>query len=180
MQKMQSLSKWLKWIFAMYLIVLPVIQIVIWTYLDKQTVRTGATELLPYGVVLPPPITDVVETKFVCFLISMVPTAITMFVFYYLSRLFSLYSKGIIFEDSNVNLIKKIAYLLLIKAAIGPVFEAAITAAWTMGNPVGERVIMLTSQTINLNGIVTALIILVAAWVMNEGQKLKQEQLFTV
>ena len=70
---MQSLSKWLKWIFAMYLIILPVIQIVIWTYLDKQTIRAGATELLPYGVVLPTPMTDVVETKFVCFLISMVP-----------------------------------------------------------------------------------------------------------
>ena len=180
MEKMQSLSKWLKWIFAMYLIVLPVIQIVIWAYLDTQTVRASANQLLPYGVILPPPITGVIETKFVCFLISMVPTAITMFVFYYLSQLFSLYSKGIIFEASNVNLIKKIAYLLLIKAAIGPIFEAAITAAWTMGNPVGERVIMLTSQTINLNGIVTALIILVAAWVMNEGQKLKQEQLFTV
>jgi hypothetical protein len=180
MEKMQSLSKGFKWIFTLYIIVLPVIQIVVWTYLDNQTFRHGLTELLPYGVVLPAPITGLVETRFVCFLIFMIPTAITMFVFYYLSQLFSLYSKGIIFEASNVNLIKKIAYLLLIRAAIGPIFEAAITAAWTMGNPVGERVAVLSTQTINFNGIVTALIILVAAWVMNQGQKLKQEQLFTV
>jgi hypothetical protein len=106
----------------------------------------------------------------------MIPTGITMAIFFLLSRLFSLYSKGIIFESSNVALIKKIASLLLLKTLIGPIYEMAVTGAWTMNNPVGQRILRFSTQSVNLTAVITVLTVFVVAWVMAEGHKLQQEQ----
>jgi len=180
MNKVQFVSKWLKWIFAACIILLPVLQAAFWSYVDHAGIREGAPSFVPYGIALPSLVVSATKTKFLCFLISMVPTGIMMGVCILLTRLFSLYAKGIIFESANVSLIKKIAYLLLVKAAIGPIYQGAITAAWTVNNPAGQRMFQLTTQTINFTGIITVLTILVVAWVMGEGQKLQQQQQLTV
>ena len=180
MNKVQLISKCLKLIFATCVILLPLLQVAFWSYADQTLIQNASGQVLAYGIPLPSLEVPVAEIKFLCFLISMVPIGITMAVFFLLSKLFSLYSKGIIFELSNVTLIKKIAYLLLIKAVIGPIYEAAITAAWTMNNPVGERMVRITTQTINLTEIITVLTVFVIAWVMGEGHKLQLEQQFTV
>jgi len=112
----------------------------------------------------------------------MIPTGLVMGVFVVLFQLFSQYAKGNIFDAINISQIKKIAYLLLARTLIGPFYEVLITVVWTINNPAGEnlRMIRFSSQTINLTGVITALMVLVVAWVMAEGHKLKQEQELTV
>ena len=149
MNKVQLISKSLKLIFAICFIIFPVLQATFWWHADNEMVQNAAGQVLPYSIYLPSIEAPLAGTKFLCFLISMIPTGITMAIFFLLSRLFSLYSKGIIFESSNVALIKKIASLLLIKTLIGPIYEMAVTGVWTMNNPVGQRMLRFSTQSVN-------------------------------
>ena len=181
MNKVQFVSKCLKWIFGVIIFFLPVAQIVFWLSVDHDFIRVSSA-FLPYGVILPELTVSVSQTKFYCFLISMIPTGLVMGVFVVLFQLFSQYAKGNIFDAINISQIKKIAYLLLARTLIGPFYEVLITVVWTINNPAGEnlRMIRLSSQTINLTGVITALMVLVVAWVMAEGHKLQKEQELTV
>ena len=180
MGKVRFVSKCLKWVFAACIILFPVLQVVLWSHADRPIFFHFGSTFLPSGVDLVSLEASAAKTKFLCFSISMVPTGIVMGVCFLLVRLLSLYAKGIIFEPVNVSLIKKIAYLLLVKAVIGPIYEGALTAVWTMSKPVGQRMFYLSTQTVNLTGIIIVLMILVVAWVMAEGQKLQQEQQLTI
>jgi len=180
MSQVRFVSRFLKWVFIVGVVFLPVVQAVFWAYADHEFFWQNAATVLPYDVSLPALAVSASKTKLLCFLISMIPTGISMAIFLFLIRLFSLYAKGVVFESANILLIRNIAYLLLVGAAIGPVYEALITIAYSMSNPAGQRMVCLSTQTINLTGIVTGLMILVVAWIMAEGHALQQEQELTV
>jgi hypothetical protein len=180
MSKVQFVSKCLKWIFGVVIFLLPTVQIVFWMYAEHDFIREHDSGFLPYGVGLSELIMLGMQTRFYCLLISMIPTGLVMGIFVFLFQLFSQYAKGNIFDAINISLIKKIAYLLLARTLIGPLYEAFITGVWTLNNPAGERMSRISSQTLNLTGVITVLVILVVAWVMAHGHKLQQEQELTV
>jgi len=164
------------------LIILPLSQIICWTYFNEiyssQSMPFNpahiSLEKLPIIVPLIP------KVKFLGFLASMIPTGIAMAIVIILIKLFGLYRDAKIFSSRNVRCIKHIGYLIIIGQLITPFYEALMTLILTMNNPVGERMIRVSFTGMNLFTIVFGLMIILIAWVMDEGRKIKQEMAYTV
>jgi len=115
------------------------------------------------------------------FLITMIPMGFVMAILYSLARLFRLYQHGYIFTGENVCLIRRMAYLMLTAQLAKPVFDILISINMTIHNPPGERVMLLLNYTtMNLGLIITSFLILMIAYVMDEGRKLKEVDELTI
>lgn len=120
------------------------------------------------------------ETKFLGFLISLIPTGISMFIFYFLIKLFGLYERGQIFSTPSVKYIRNIGITVLVGELVNPIYLALISAAMTWNNPAGERLSTISISGTNVAMVITAVLIILISWIMAEGHKLQEEQKYTV
>jgi hypothetical protein len=114
------------------------------------------------------------------FIVSLLPTAVTMTILYFLIRLFKLYEQGEIFTINNVRYLKNIGYTMLVGQLINFVYELLITTVLTINNPAGHKYASFDFGTHDLYNLLTAIMIIVISWVMAEGCKLQEEQKYTV
>jgi len=92
-----------------------------------------------------------------------------------------LYKQGVIFSLSVTRIYRHISVLLLLDGlAFRPLSHALMSAALTLNNAVGERVIAVGVSTDNVVSLCFAGLAVLIAWVMHEGQQLLEEQQLTV
>ena len=113
-------------------------------------------------------------------LVECIPLTITVLIFQKLSKLFVLYAKDSLFEWENIKLIRNIGMLMLVGELLQLIYQPLNSLVLSFNNSVGERYIALSFGTNNISTIVTALVILVAAWIVGEAQKLQDEAKLTV
>ncbi|ARG97009.1 DUF2975 domain-containing protein [Legionella micdadei] len=113
-------------------------------------------------------------------LIEFLPLSITVLICHKLANLFRLYERGYLFEEENISLIKHVAIFMLIGQLIQLVYQPLITAALTLNNPAGERFASITLGTTNASTIITAIIMLVASWIIKEAQQLNVDSKLTI
>ena len=118
--------------------------------------------------------------RLVIILIDLLPLSITSVICYKLSKLFSLYERGHLFETENIRLIKQIGIYMICGELVQLVYQPLISAALTFNNPVGERFASLSVGTTNASTLITAGIILVASWIIQEAHQLKSEIQLTI
>lgn len=121
-----------------------------------------------------------VRIKFLGFILALIPMGVQMMVLYYLIKLFRLYENQFYFRMDNVILIKKIGYILLLGQAVNPIYQALFSAAMTWNNLPGKRFITISFTGNNLGILLTALLVILIAWIMAEGHKLQEEQQLTI
>jgi hypothetical protein len=119
-------------------------------------------------------------TKFLCFLVNMIPASIELFILYSLIQLFRLYQKGNIFALQNVRYIRNVGYGLLATQLISPIYQALIGMALTSQNPPGHHFAMFGISTTDLGMILIAFLIILVSWIMAEGCKLHDDQQLTI
>ncbi|KTD23534.1 Protein of uncharacterised function (DUF2975) [Legionella lansingensis] len=112
--------------------------------------------------------------------IHYLPLTVTVMICYKLAKLFRLYEQGDLFEDENIKLIKHIGILMLIGQLVQLIYQPMITAALSFNNPVGHRFASITLGSTNVSTVITALIILIASWIIKEANQLKTEVKFTI
>ncbi|MFH1137550.1 MAG: DUF2975 domain-containing protein [Pseudomonadota bacterium] len=181
MGKIERLSRALRLAFRLILVLIPLFSLAFWWFFDDFR-RLGAVDML-HGVSLgglnvPAPLP--LSGKVLGFVVSAIPTGIDMAVIYLLSRLFGLYAQGEIFSAANVRYIKKIGYTLLLGQALSPVYQALVTTALTFHNPPGQRYIRIGLSSADVSTVTTALVVIVAAWIMDEARKLQDEQALVI
>lgn len=108
------------------------------------------------------------------------PLSITILICYKLAKLFKLFEQGYLFEEDNIKLVKQISIYMIVGELIQLIYQPLITAALTFNNPVGERFISITLNSTNLSTLITAFIILVASWIIQEAHQLKSETQLTI
>lgn len=118
--------------------------------------------------------------KIGCFAITMIPTLISLLIFYFLIKLLSLYEKSEFFSENNVRYIRNSGYLLLILQIVNPICNFALGFVLTAHNPPGLRYASMSLTQWNMELILTSLIIILISWIMAEGVKLHTEQQLTV
>jgi len=101
-------------------------------------------------------------------------------IFLHLMSLFHLFTRGKIFERLTVRTIKRLSILVLGSTLYKPVSEVISTLSLTLHKPVSERLITITATHIDVMMILSALVIFVIAWVMDEGRKLQDNDKLTV
>lgn len=114
------------------------------------------------------------------FLATMIPGAAIMYAYHSLSRLFTLYSRGEIFEKSNVGCYRGVAWAIIAHYLLVIPGGTLTTLIMTLNNPEGERIIQVSVDDSNLSMMVVGIMILLIARIMDEGRKLKEEQALTV
>ncbi|MGR6874175.1 DUF2975 domain-containing protein [Pseudomonas sp. HK3] len=114
------------------------------------------------------------------FFSSLFPMIILMCVLFYLRKIFSSYKEGIIFSFEHVVLFKKIAKYLAIWVLLTVIYETVKSVLFSLGNPVGERMLTVTFGSEEITVILVSVFIYVIAWVMNEGRVLAEENQMTI
>lgn len=182
MNRIKTVSHWFRILFQI-VFVLDIV-LLIWFWMNGAQVPTVwgpiHASFLPANVNIQIPATMDPLTKLLGFLLSCIPTGITLGIYYCLIKLFSLYERAEIFTALNVNYIKKIGYLLLAGALIEPLYEVLLTFTLAFHAEHGHRIATASFGSTNISEIVMALMIILVSWVMTEGCKLRDEQAYTV
>ena len=155
MHKLQRVSKIMKVLFSSLLCLYPLALILFW--LNPQTMHYYLNGF------------------------QLLPTAVMLCIFYFTSRLFSLFEQGIIFSLRNVLLIRNIAMTLLIgELLVNPIFKALISMLLSWQKGPGERVLQITITGHDFGTIFISIIMFVASWIMAQGCSIKREQELTI
>jgi hypothetical protein len=182
--KIQKLSRFFKWVFALILWGWPIVLCVIWFQNQNgflaQTLGASRQSFLPSNLgdqALQPFSSS--ETLF-SFGVAWIPTLLGMTIAFSLMRLFACYEQGAIFAEESIRHLRRVGAVMLLWAILNPLYQLLISFAVTFDNPVGERLIALSiGPDYFLNLIVSGIVFLIAS-IMQEGLKLKEEQALTV
>jgi hypothetical protein len=181
MNKIARVSRAIRMALWVVMILLPVIVALQWIFLeyflDKEM-------FLPLGRVylstLPLYLPLSWGTKALGFLVSLIPLTMDMLVVGLLIRLFGRYARGDIFTEETVGGIRHIGYVLLLGQALSPVYQALLTLVLTLPNPPGDRLVSIGLGSSNVSAVLTGLMIIVVAWIMDEGRRLQEDQALVI
>lgn len=154
---------------------MPVINAFVWIFMNRFP-EFMASEMLPYCANLPLP----ASARLMGFVVVMIPTGVAMTGTYHLMRLFKLYERGEIFKLSNVHCYKKLSRVLVWWFVASILCSSLLSVVLTFHHPPGQRVITLGMNSSELTTLLVGLILMVIAWVMEEGRKLQEDQDLTV
>lgn len=176
MNKIQKLSGILLIVFRVLFVLQPILLIAFWF---------NPSFWPAYGINLIPDNIQILHslTALECFygwLISLLPMALTMLIFYFFIKLFSFYRKGEIFTEKSISYIRNIGIVMLIEQLVGIFYEAILGFVLTFHNPPGHRLAEVSLSTYNVRYIMTAIMVILVSWIMGEAVKLNEEQKYTV
>ncbi len=182
MNRIRRVSFYLRTLFQIIIVVLPIIALIQWIAAPKPIVLMHNIIVFDSISKLGYPVLHTLGfgEKFCGFLLNLIPLGINLLALGFLVKLFSLYEKGEIFSLKNVAYIRNIGYALLVGQLINPFYEMLMGLVLTLGNPPGQRMIAVTVNGTNLRTIVISVMIILISWIMTEGYKLREEQQLTV
>lgn len=178
MDKIKSISGKFKIFFKILLFVIPLLNCAIWVFYDRLPPEITIT-LLPHFLNLTH-ININPLTKFFAILASMLQVAVIIYALNQLIKLFSNYQKGEIFSLSNVICYRKLGYSFFACVITDKIVDALISIILTYQNAIGHRQIVFRLGSSDFVALTIGVLIILIAWIMNEGYKLDQEQALTV
>ena len=180
-QKIQRMSKSLKWIAAGLMIALPIIDAGYWILGGYSFLPVQIDFIPAMSAAEIPPLSQIAPLfKFYGFLISLIPVGIALIAVNSLRKLFELYEKIEIFSEKCVRHIRVFGWMLLIGQLAYPFYCALMSLALTISNPPGHRMIVVALGLTQIWLILLASSILLISWIMEEGKKLQEEHEATV
>lgn len=119
--------------------------------------------------------------RFYAFFVQALPMTIVMISFYYLIKLFQLYSKKIVFSHENIILIRKIGLMVMLEVLIDVfLVQPILSLILTFDAPTGGHLIAISFGNHQLSSLITAGIIMLISWIMDEARRLEEESSLTV
>lgn len=181
MNRIERVSRVLQFIFKASLVLLPIITVLSWVFYEDLIALGGmqsVNDVALSGLNIPETLPTV--SRMLAMAVSMIPMVIDMLTLFFLYKLFGIYAEGRVFTSSSVGYIRRIGITLLIGQALHPVHEALLTLALTFTNPPGQRMIHIGFSSANFSEILIAVMIIVVAWIMDEGRRLSEEQALVI
>lgn len=171
----QRASRRLRYLLLGIVCVMPVINALVWGYMNWFP-EMIYSNMLPYFVSVPLP----GSARLMGFIVVMIPTAVAMSGAYYLMRLFHLYEQGHIFKLANVRCFRNLSRVLIWWFVAGIVHRSLLSIALTLHHPKGQRMISLELSSADLTALLLGGILAVIAWVMEEGRQLQEDRDLTI
>jgi len=177
LSKIKKFSRKFHLLLSLLIVVAPLYYILYWTlinYLPTQlvTVNTPATPLIPYKLSL--------QWQLVGFLVSLLPLTAFIYGTLNLRKLFSFYKEGDIFSYAHVTIFKSISKALLWWVFFSMLYESAKSILFSLGAAPGNRVVEVGFTSSELTALMVGIVVLVIAWVMDEGRIMAEENELTV
>ncbi len=184
-QKIQRLSRLLKVAFFIAACSLPILTAGYWVsngypFLKPWMYWNEMPEISMQGVYIKPIMEMDGGVKFLAFLVSLIPTSISVVALLFLAKLFRSYEQLEIFSKTSVQCLRKIGYCVVLNQLIHPFYYALMSLTVTFSNPPGQRMVAVAVGPEQVKFLVVGASILLISWVMEEGRKLQEEQEATV
>jgi len=120
------------------------------------------------------------STRLLGLAVSMIPLGVGMLSLWWLVRLFSCFAVGEIFTKNTVMYIRRLGWTMVAGVAAAPIHEALLTIVLTIHNPPGERMVTVSLESTDFEELITAGVIILVSWIMEEGRKLREADELTV
>lgn len=112
--------------------------------------------------------------------IEALPLTFTVLICLRLAKLFQAFEQGYLFELKNIANIQRIGVYMILSRCIQLIYQPTISIGLTYSNAVGERLAAVSVGEADFSSLITAIIIFVAAWIMQEAYKLKTDSQLTI
>lgn len=186
--RIQSLSKVIRTILIAVLIISPLILGVIWLsggeiMIDNN--QSGMTfEFLGDDFLMEADLAPTLplswDTRIFGLAVSMIPVGVGLLAIWWLICLFGCFSRGEVFTQSTVRYISRTGWTMVASVAAVPVYQLLLSLVLTMHNQPGERMLAMSFDLDELEKLITAAIIILVSWIMEEGRKLRENDDLTV
>ncbi len=113
-------------------------------------------------------------------LVSFIPMSVGLYTLITLRILFTLYESGVIFSVENVTCFRRLGYALIAWVIANMLFTPLISLVLSFANAPGNRNLVMNFGIEDISTLIIGGVVLIVAWVMNEGHKLQDEQTYTV
>lgn len=178
MEKIKSISRKFRILFISAFFLVPTLNIAVWAIYDRLPPEVTVT-LLPHSLDLSH-ININTTTKILACFVSMLQVLVILYALSQLIKLFKNYELGNIFSFLNVTYYRKLGYSFFAWVICSKVVDALISIVLTYQNPVGQRQLVIRFGSPDLLALAVGGLIIVIAWIMNEGHKLNEDQSLTI
>lgn len=186
--RISRFAKFFRAIFIFFLIITPLLIGALWLSGGELVLADGDQEsvinLLAFDVELEDEIAIQLplpwETRLLGLAVTFIPLGIGMLCLWWLVRLFSCFSNGEIFTQSTVKYIRYLGWTMVAGVVATPIYDAILTFVLTMHNPPGERLVSISLESADFEELITAGVIILVSWIMEEGRKLREADELTV
>ena len=177
LSKIKNFSKHVYRLLSFLLVAVPLYYIVYWAFINQLpetlvTVNVQSTPFIPLKL----PIT----LQLIGFMTSVFPASALMYGLLNIRKLFSFYKEGIIFSFEHVGIFKRTSKALLLWVLLSMMYESAKSVVFSAGEPPGSRVVTITFTSAEMTTLLVGGMLLVIAWVMDEGRILAEEKELTI
>lgn len=177
LSKIKRFSRCMYFLVTLSLAVLPIYYVFYWAFINHlpETLINANTEPVPL-------ITNKLsgQLQLLGFLSCLLPLSALTYGLINIRKLFFFYKEGVIFSYDHVKLFKNTAKALVSWVVLSIIYESAKSVIFTFGNPPGTRVLKIGFSNAEITTLVVGGIVLVIAWVMDEGRILNEEKELTI
>ena len=174
-QRITRVSRNLRRICTGLIFALPIACALFWTFFNRFY---ALMPMIPLPVHVNPDLTSL--TRFLAFLVDLIPLVAVIYGLQKLRRLFGLYENRLIFSEQNVDCFRRLGRALILWVIGDIVRNSLLSIVLTLHNPPGQRVITFGLYSADFTGIFVGIVILVISWVMDEGRKIQEDQALIV
>lgn len=178
--KIKKLGSLFRFIFSCLFVVTPVITFAVWFFFNDLPRVMRVQMMKEYMVTSLPDLYLYLDQRIYAALAGLTVSLISMAAFYVLIKLFSLYSRGIIFSSENVDCYRKLGYLIIIIMPAGILHTSVMSVIISLHNPPGQRVITLSISILDIAIVIIGVLVVMISWIMDAGRDLQDEHEFTV
>ena len=180
MNKIMLVSRFFRVLFQITFLAVPICLILYWLNAPYPLLILGnsiSMDLIPHGMPNFPVILHLSnQTKFLGFLVSLIPATLILVVCYLLIKLFRLYEKNEIFSLNNIIYLRKVATVVILGELVFlPIYQGLLSLVLTWNYSFHFVVF-----SVNFSILLLSLLLVLISWIMAEGFKLQDEQQYTV
>jgi hypothetical protein len=168
-EKILKTSKAFSLVFIALMFIFPTLIIALWC---KFLPESFSYKYIPLDINLN---TVPLELRISAMLLSMIPTGIIVFCFYYLHQLFKLYANKQFFEHNNIRLIKMIGMTLVLNTFSWLIVQPCLTYILRLNLQPENRVMTITIDSADISNLIIGGILILVSWIMNEARKNEEE-----
>lgn len=157
-------------------VLVPTVLAGMWVLGGEKFLLSGeaAYYLVPHGVdfeagLLTPTV------RLLGFLISMIPGGLAMWALWHLAKLFGCFAGLQFFTSESVRSFRMFATAVLLTGIARPLAGGLMSVATTFGNAPGNRYLSFTAGNSELTAVFLGFVLLVVALVMEQGQRISEE-----
>ncbi len=177
MSKIKKVSKLFNLLLTGLLIILPIYYILYWLFINSLS-----ESLINMNIEPIPECSNTlsVNLQIIGFISSLLPLSALIYGIIHIKKLFLFYKEGIIFSLEQVKLFKKISKALALWILFSIVYESIKSIIFSWNNPVGEGIVTISLNANQIGILIISIVILVIAWIMDEGRVLSEENKLTI